>query len=201
MNISPQLKLYLTDVNNTPVYIPENKRRKHYKKPSYKRIERVDKLDLNYLTLRKLYVEISNYCPKPLKFNGYIPDKIDIEGVVTLWCTEYSRDDEFATEQLPSVYYEAEINNTWNLKLFDKIRLHSDLLELLKKGELMKNAVKKSLCNYCSSLGGAGLSLLKQAGKKREAPEAERACVEQNLQRRLTAPSKNMTKNFTDGAR
>lgn len=171
-----QLKLILTDTNNHPLKLPENKRRKHYKKPSYKRIDRVDKLDLNYLTLRKLYVEIANYCPRPLKFNGQIPEKTDIEGVVTLWCTEYSRDDEFAVEQLPSVYYEAEINNSWNMKLFDKIRLHSELLELLKEGIPMKSAVEKSLYKYYSSSGLAGLSLLKQA-------------------------SRNMTKNFTDGAR
>ena len=135
-----QLKLILTNVDNKPLKLPEFKKRKHYKNPSYKKIDRVDKLDLNYLTLRRLYVEIANYCPRPLSLNGQIPEKIDIEGFVTLWCTEYSRDDEFAVEQFPSVYYEAEITGSWNMKLFDKIRLHSDLLELLKKGVSLKDA-------------------------------------------------------------
>ena len=145
MAISNYKQISLFDSAFLEIQTPKNKKRKHYKKPSYKKIDRIDKQDLNYLTLRRLYVELANYCPRPLSFEGLVPEKINIEGVITLWCTKYSRDDEFAIEQLPSVYYEAEINNTWNMKLFDKIRLHSDLLKYLKMKVSLKAAVKMAV--------------------------------------------------------
>lgn len=134
MNEVLQTKLCLTTGTGEAFRLPIDKTRKRYKDPSYRKIDRIDKKELNYRTLRELYVQIANYCPRPLNFGGEVAPKIEVSDTITLWCTEYSMADDYAIDQEPSVYYEAEINNTWKLTLKEKIYFHSYLLDLLRAG-------------------------------------------------------------------
>lgn len=109
------------------------------KTPDYNKRERLKEslpageLEQN-LKLRELYRQLANYCPLPLRFGGEIEPKVEVSEMITLWCTEYSEEDEHAIKQEPSIYYEAEINDTWNFSLEDKINLHITALNALRGG-------------------------------------------------------------------